>query len=188
MKSYGSQSMIAPLQTVLVKRPSTAFGNADPQKWHYTERPYLPEAQNEHDAFVNLLRAAGIEVVYHDQEMPDHADAIFVHDPTIVTNDGAIILQMGKAVKAGEKKRGKRPFSKSSAFPFITNYMVKHGPKGGDLLWLDGKTLAVGQGFRTNAAGLAQLREAVPADVDADPCAATLLRRGSGVPPFNVIY
>ncbi len=102
-KNYGSQSMIAPLQTVLVKRPSTAFGCADPEKWHYTERPYLPEAQNEHDAFVNLLRAEGIEVVYHDVELPDHADAIFVHDPSIVTNDGAIILQMGKELRQGEE-------------------------------------------------------------------------------------
>jgi hypothetical protein len=31
--------------------------------------------------------------------------------------------------------------------------------EGGDLLWLDYETLAVGQGFRTNAAGLHQLRE-----------------------------
>ena len=31
--------------------------------------------------------------------------------------------------------------------------------EGGDLLWLDHETLAVGQGFRTNAEGLRQLRE-----------------------------
>lgn len=33
--------------------------------------------------------------------------------------------------------------------------------EGGDLLWLDRQTLAVGQGFRTNAEGLRQLREAM---------------------------
>jgi N-dimethylarginine dimethylaminohydrolase len=167
-KTYGSQSMIAPLQMVLVKRPSTAFGNVDPVKWHYTERPSLPKAQNEHDAFVNLLRAAGVEVVYHDVELPDHADAIFVHDPSIVTNDGAIILQMGKALRRGEEGACTAVYQKLS----IPIHYQLHGAaraEGGDLLWLDEKTLAVGQGFRTNAAGLAQLREAVPADVELIP-------------------
>jgi dimethylargininase len=167
-KNYGSQSMIAPLQTVLVKRPSAAFGNADPNKWHYTERPFLPEAQNEHDAFVNLLRAAGIEVVYHDGELPDHADAIFVHDPSIITNDGAIILQMGKELRRGEEVAQTAVFQKLG----IPIHYTLHGDaraEGGDLLWLDENTLAVGQGFRTNAAGLAQLREAVPLDVEIIP-------------------
>ncbi len=167
-KNYGSQSMIAPLQTVLVKRPSPAFGNADPEKWHYTERPSLPEAQKEHDAFVNLLRGAGIEVVYHDVDLPDHADAIFVHDPSIVTNDGAIILQMGKELRRGEEAAHMTVYQKLG----IPIHYQLHGAaraEGGDLLWLDEKTLAVGQGFRTNAAGLSQLREALPADVEIIP-------------------
>ncbi|MCB9007348.1 MAG: amidinotransferase [Ardenticatenaceae bacterium] len=160
--------MVAPLQTVLVKRPSHAFGNAGPQKWHYTERPSLPEAQNEHDAFVNLLRAEGIEVVYHDVELPDHADAIFVHDPSIVTDDGAIILQMGKQLRQGEEAASTAVYQKLG----IPIHYHLHGDaraEGGDLLWLDEKTLAVGQGFRTNAAGLSQLREAIPADVEIIP-------------------
>ena len=33
--------------------------------------------------------------------------------------------------------------------------------EGGDLLWLDHDTLAVGLGFRTNAEGLRQLRDAM---------------------------
>ena len=33
--------------------------------------------------------------------------------------------------------------------------------EGGDLLWVDHNTLAVGQGFRTNAKGLRQLKEAL---------------------------
>lgn len=167
-RNYGSQSMIAPLQTVLVKRPSSAFGNADPEKWHYTERPSLPEAQNEHDNFVNLLRGAGVEVVYHDVELPDHADAIFVHDPSIVTDDGAIILQMGKELRRGEEGAVAAVYQKLG----ISIHYQLHGEaraEGGDLLWLDEKTLAVGQGFRTNAAGLAQLREALPADVEIIP-------------------
>ncbi|MCP4417798.1 MAG: amidinotransferase [Chloroflexi bacterium] len=160
--------MIGSLQTVLVKRPSAAFGNADPNKWHYTERPLLSEAQKEHDALVNLLQAAGVEVVYHDGELPNHADAIYVHDPSIVTNDGAIILQMGKKLRQGEEVAQTAVFQKLG----IPIHYQLHGEaraEGGDLLWLDENRLAVGQGFRTNAAGLAQLREAVPSDVEIIP-------------------
>ena len=68
-------SMYAPLQSVLVRRPDEAFGAADPARWHYADQPYLPLAQQEHDALVNTLLGAGVEVVYHDAPLPDHADA-----------------------------------------------------------------------------------------------------------------
>ncbi|HEY1408848.1 MAG TPA: hypothetical protein VF434_07905, partial [Promineifilum sp.] len=71
---FGGQSMVAPLQTVIVRRPDQAFGDADPVRWHYTEQPYLPLAQEEHDALVNTLLGNGVEVVYHDATLPNHAD------------------------------------------------------------------------------------------------------------------
>lgn len=159
-KAYGSQSMIAPLYTVLVRRPDDAFGAADPVLWHYTDQPYLPLAQQEHDAFVNTLLAAGVEVAYHDVPLPDHADAIFVHDPVIVTDRGAIILRMGKRLREGEEPAMAAMLQKLG----VPIHYTLHGParaEGGDLLWLDEKTLAVGLGFRTNAAGYAQLAEAL---------------------------
>lgn len=166
-KIYGSQSMVAPLQTVLVKRPGIAFGQADPEKWHYTERPDLLLAQQEHDAFVNTLHGSGIEVVYHDEELPAHADAIFVHDPVIIADQGAIILSMGKALRRGEEGAMAAVLEKMG----VPIHYRLHGEalaEGGDLLWLDEQTLAVGQGFRTNSEGLRQLREALP-DVEIIP-------------------
>jgi dimethylargininase len=167
-KTYGSQSMVAPLQTVLVRRPTAAFGNADPQRWHYTARPNLPAAEREHDAFVKLLHEAGCEVIYHDTPLPDHADAIFVHDPAIVTNQGAIILRMGKRLRMGEEAAVAATFERLG----VPIHYTLHGDalaEGGDLLWLDEKTLAVGLGFRTNAEGLRQLRQALPANVEIIP-------------------
>ncbi len=41
--------------------------------------------------------------------------------------------------------------------------------RGGDCLWLDEQTLAVGLGFRTNAEGLAQLKEALGPAIDIVP-------------------
>ena len=100
---YGSQSMVKPLRTVLVKRPDAAFAVDDPVRWHYAGRPNLEIAQREHDALVAILRQAGAEVVYHDEFQPDRADAIFTHDPVIVTRRGAVVLRMGKPLRRGEE-------------------------------------------------------------------------------------
>ena len=153
-------SMFAPLQSVLVRRPDAAFGAADPARWHYTDQPYLPLAQQEHDAFVNLLLGAGVEVVYHDAPLPDHADAIFVHDPALLTERGAILLRMGKALRQGEEAALGLSLRRLGV-PILYELSGAATAEGGDLLWLDERTLAVGLGFRTNAAGFDQLGEAL---------------------------
>ena len=159
-RTYGSQSMVEPLRRVLVRRPDAAFGAADPARWHYTARPNLEIAQQEHAALVSILREAGAEVIDHDAPLPDHADAIFVHDPAIVTDAGAIILQMGKELRRGEEAAMARTFEKQG-IPILYTLHGEATAEGGDLLWLDHDTLAVGQGFRTNRAGLQQLQEAL---------------------------
>jgi dimethylargininase len=160
MRTYGSQSMVEPLRKVLVRRPDAAFGAADPAKWHYTARPNLEIARQEHEILVAILREAGAEVVDHDEPLPDHADAIYVHDPAIVTDAGAIILQMGKKLRRGEEGAMARAFEKQG-IPILYTLHDDATAEGGDLLWLDHNTLAVGQGFRTNPAGLRQLQKAL---------------------------
>jgi len=152
--------MFAPLQSVLVRRPDEAFGAADPARWHYADQPYLPLAQQEHDALVNTLLGAGVEVVYHDAPLPDHADAIFVHDPALLTEGGAIILRMGKALRRGEEAALALSLRRLGV-PILYELHGAATAEGGDLLWLDERTLAVGLGFRTNAAGFDQLGEAL---------------------------
>jgi N-dimethylarginine dimethylaminohydrolase len=159
-KTFGSQSMIAPLRRVLVKRPDEAFGQADPVLWHYTSRPNLALAQQEHDAFVASLAQAGVEVIYHEESQPERADAIFVHDPALVTYQGAVILSMGKALRRGEEAAIARRFE-ALDIPILYTLHGQALAEGGDLMWLDERTLAVGLGFRTNAEGLRQLQEAL---------------------------
>ena len=159
-KLFDSQSMIKPLRKVLVKRPDQVFAAADPVKWHYAARPNLEQAQQEHDNLVAILRRAGAEVVYHTESPPKLADAIFVHDPAIVTAQGAIILRMGKALRRGEEAAMARCFE-SLGVPIYFTLAGAAQAEGGDLLWIDDRTLAVGQGFRTNAEGLRQLSQAL---------------------------
>jgi dimethylargininase len=157
MRHFGSQSMIGPLCKVLVKRPGPAFAAADPAQWHYTARPDLEAAQQEHDALVDLLQRAGAEVFYHDEPQPGHADAVYVYDPALITDEGAVILRMGKDLRRGEEAPLARRLE-SLGVPVLCELVGGARAEGGDFLWLDHDTLAAGLGFRTNPEALHQLR------------------------------
>src|SRR5436853_1905966 len=154
--AYGGHSMYAPLRRVLVRRPDATFAVADPVAWHYAARPDLPVAQAEHDALVTTLCRAGVEVIYHDAPQPDRADAIFVFDPVLLTDAGAIILRMGKVLRRGEEAALATRLS-ALDIPILATLEGDACAEGGDLLWLDEHTLAVGLGFRTNAEGFKQV-------------------------------
>jgi len=69
-------------------------------------------------------------------------------------------LRMGKALREGEEAAISQRFQALG----VPIHYTMHGDaraEGGDLLWVDSNTLAVGLGFRTNAAGLRQLQEAL---------------------------
>ena len=160
MRGYGSQSMSDPLRTVLVRRPDESFAVSDPALWGYTGRPDLENAREEHDRLVAMLRESGTDVRYHDATQRDGADAIFVHDPAIVTDQGAILLRMGKELRRGEETSMRQAFERHGV-PILATLEAPATAEGGDLLWMNHDELAVGQGFRTNAEGLRQLGNVV---------------------------
>lgn len=159
-REYGCQSMVDPIRKVVVRRPDAAFGSADPTVWHYTGRPDLEVALREHQSLVEILQRGGAEVMYHDTPLPDHADAVYVHDPVIVTDAGAILLRMGKRLRRGEEQ-AIGEFLDRHGIPIAARLDGEALAEGGDLLWLDRDTLAVGLGFRTNIEGLQQLAAAL---------------------------
>lgn len=159
-KSYGGHSMHGRLRRVLVRRPDESFAVDDPAAWHYTSRPDLAEAQRQHDALVSLIEATGTEVVRHDAPQPGRADSIFVYDPVWVTDGGAIVLSMGKALRQGEEE----PLAarlEQAGVPILARLEGEARAEGGDLLWLAPDLLVAGLGFRTNEAGVEQLGNAL---------------------------
>ncbi len=157
MAVYGGQNMYGTLKRVIVRRPDASFANADPKKWHYTSQPNLESAKKEHDTLVSILRRNGAEILYHDADLPELADAIYVFDPVLMTDQGAIILKMGKELRRGEEN-GILPVLEKFDIPVLGKLTGEAMAEGGDLLWVDHNTLAAGVGFRTNISGIEQLQ------------------------------
>lgn len=157
---YGVPDMTSPLRRVLVKRPEEGFAVADPEAWGYASRPDLAAARAEHDALVEILRAAGAEVLGHDLPQPGRADAVFVFDPVLMTEAGAVVLRPGKGARRGEEEALTRRLVELGV-PIVARLEGAARAEGGDLLRLDRETLAVGRGFRTNAAAVDQLGAAL---------------------------
>ncbi|HEY7681113.1 MAG TPA: arginine deiminase family protein [Gemmatimonadales bacterium] len=168
MRQFGAQSMVSPLRRVLVRTPDAAFGDADPATWHYTARPDIESARREHAGLVQLLEKGGVEIIRHDAPLPGMADALYVHDPVLITARGAILMRMGKPLRRGEEEAIGRRLEKADV-PVVYRLHADAVAEGGDCLWLDDRTLAVGLGFRTNQAGLAQLREALGPEIEVIP-------------------
>lgn len=155
---FGGQNLVDPIRRVLVRRPDEAFAVEDPDRWHYTSRPNLEAAQAEHDALTEVLRSVGAEVVYHDSPQPDRADSIYVFDPVLITDEGSVVLRMGKDLRSGEEQAlAKRLEDLGVPVRFTLGRDAQ--AEGGDLLWLDEKTLYAGLGFRTNHTGVRQLAD-----------------------------
>lgn len=158
--SFGSQSMVEPLRRVLMKRPEEAFAAADPAAWNYVSHPDLAEARREHDALAETIRSAGAEVLYHDEPQEGRADAVFVCDPVLMTRAGAVVLSLGKKLRRGEEDVLARRLG-ALGVPLLHRLHGEARAEGGDCLWIDTETLAVGLGFRTNEEGVRQLTEAL---------------------------
>jgi dimethylargininase len=154
---YGAQSMVGRLRRVVMRRPGDAMAAADPAAWHYAGAIDVEAARGAHDAFADALRAQGVEVLYHDAPLPEHSDSVFVFDPVLVTDQGTLVLSMGKDRRRGEEEPLARALQ-GCGVPIYGRLEGAARAEGGDTMWLDHDTLAVGRGFRTNAEGVRQLR------------------------------
>lgn len=132
---------------------------------NYTALPDLDTAIAQHDTLVQLLRDSGCTV----EEMPAHPstglDSVYVHDPVVMTGSGAVLLRMGKPARRGEDVAFREWFAQAGV-PVIGEIRIPGILEGGDVVWLDQRTVAVGQGYRSNAAGIAQLRAILGDAVD----------------------
>ncbi len=154
---FGAQSMAAPLRRVLMRRPGASLAGADPAAWHYGPGFDGAKAVRQHAAFAELVAASGAEILWVEDDGDGLADAVFTHDPSLVTERGAVLLSMGKALRRPEPVLHEAAYAKAGV-PILGRIEALGTVEGGDCVWLDARTLVVGRGVRTNEAGIVQLR------------------------------
>jgi len=163
--SFGCQSMVASLRTVIVKRPEEAFrslsNDAASKEWQdlaWTRPPNLDVAIREHGRLVSLLHAAGARTLNLPEDSRTGLDSLYAHDPVLITDLGAIILQTGKPARRGEGPAVADALN-GWGVPILGTLGGIATAEAGDMIWLDSRTLIVGRGFRTNKAGIERLTD-----------------------------
>lgn len=154
--AFGVRSMIATLHRAALRTPSTT-GDFASAGWPKDPDPDLLLAQ--HAAYAEALRGLGVEVDVLEP-MPGAVDATFAYDPVFVTGRGVIVLDQIKPARVGEPPVLGRELSELG-LPVIGTLSGTAHADGGDLMWLDESTLALGRGYRTNAEAHRQITELV---------------------------
>lgn len=157
------QSMTAPLRHVLVCAPSDAGWNAADKSaaWQalgFHRPPNFATAESQHQALCRLLTEAGAEV----RTLPPDKnaltlDAVYTHDATLPTDHGLILMRPGKASRIPEAQAHAAYCSRLN-IPVLGEIQAPATTEAGDIVWLDPQTLLAGRGYRTNKAGIDQLR------------------------------
>jgi dimethylargininase len=160
---FGGQNMTATLRRVLVRPPALA-GFATWREYGWRSEPDVAGLAEEHEAFCTALAAVGAEVVVAASSVPTDPDAIYVFDPAIVCDRGAIVLRPGKDGRLVETEAIAADLEQAGV-PIAARLEAPASVDGGDAIWLDESTLLVGRGYRTNDDGIHALRKALP-DVD----------------------
>ncbi|WP_341301897.1 arginine deiminase family protein [Lysinibacillus sp. FSL H8-0500] len=163
-------SMYAPLKHVIVKHPKDAFRSQQhlSDEWktfNYLSEPNFDQALIEYAKFIAILENYVETIDYLPVSHEVGLDSLYAHDPVKFTPYGAIILKSGKKLRQPEAAVYKE-FLQEKGIPIVGQLTGDAVSDGGDIVWLDDRTLAVGRGYRTNDEAIRQLKEMTADMVD----------------------
>lgn len=147
---------------MLVKHPGDAFICTETLSSQWEELNFLAcpdydKAVREFESFLDLLKRFIPEIHYLPKNDRVNIDSIYVHDPVIITNRGAILCNMGKEQRRSEPA-AIGAFLPELGIPILGTISGEGSVESGDVAWIDERTLAVGRGSRTNTEGIRQLQ------------------------------
>ncbi len=144
------------LRHVYVRPPDIANAGAwEVYGWHAAPDPAAAAA--EHAAFRAELTRAGADVVVGTTAVPNDPDDIYAYDPVLPTDDGVIVLRPGKQGRR-EEPEALATDLEADGLPIHARLEAPATAEGGDMFFLDERTLLVGIGYRTNEVAVVQLR------------------------------
>jgi N-dimethylarginine dimethylaminohydrolase len=158
---FNGHSMVGALERVLVCSPLTAGWNQPDRvaHWHalgFHHAPAFAIAQSQHEALCRELKSARAEILELSPAPDLSLDAVYAHDASLATDYGLIVMRPGKPNRVAEGSRH-ASFCKTLDMPTLGRITSPATTEAGDILWLDSKTLLIGHGYRTNAAGIQQM-------------------------------
>ena len=156
-----AQSESGKLTKLYIKPAAHAFISDEHVSGHwqtlnYLGKPDMIEALKEYAAFEAILRENGAEVLHFPENEAVNMDSIYCRDASIATDGGVILCNMGKDGRKAEPG-AKRKAYEAMGFKILGEIKAPGTVEGGDVAWLDEKTLAVGHTYRTNPEGIRQL-------------------------------
>lgn len=158
------------LRRVVIKHARTAFADPDEiaRDWkalNFTAPPDVGLAAAEYDRFLSHLSSTGAEILPLPADRGTTLDSIYARDASLVTPHGVVLCRMGKPERGTEPAAQRRAFE-SWGMPIAGTIAAPGTIEGGDVVWLDDRTVAVGRGYRTNDAGISQFRALLGSAVD----------------------
>ncbi|HET8948803.1 MAG TPA: arginine deiminase family protein [Candidatus Polarisedimenticolia bacterium] len=165
-----AQSDTGTLQSVLLKHPRAAFKDAATiaAAWrglNYLAPPDPGRAAAEYDRFAAHLEEAGARIHWLPPDDVTTLDSLYVRDASIPSSAGMILCNMGKPARATEPAAQAEAFRKFG-IPVAGAVTGDGRIEGGDVVWLDATTLAVGRGYRTNDEGIRQVGAILGAGIE----------------------
>ncbi len=160
---YGCQSMVGKVDAVLIKHPKQAFISQDNlnntcEAFNYIGCPDYEKVLEEYKVFERILKENVPNVYYLPEDDHVGLDSIYAHDPLKITKKGAVYFPMGKELRSKEKYATEK-YLESIGIPTLGHIEAPGKMEGGDIVWLDERTVAIGQGYRTNDEGIRQFKE-----------------------------
>ena len=162
--------MVDPLRRVIMKSPVTAWKDTNNVKkyWkdlHFISQPKFDKAVFQYNQLTSLIESFGTEILMLPKNDETNLDSIYTHDAGIATSEGMIICNMGKEIRKNEPMALKN-FLIENNIPIVGEIKDPGIIEGGDIIWINERTVAVGEGYRTNKKGIQQLRDILGNQVD----------------------
>ncbi|MGA7574566.1 MAG: arginine deiminase family protein [Terriglobales bacterium] len=166
-ENFNGHSMSGELQRVMVCPPVSAGWNVSAkaaawQELGFQHAPDFVAAQAQHETLCGLLGESGAEVLMLPTTESLTLDAVYAHDASLATDYGLVLMNPGKKNRVAEA-RAHADYGGQLGIPVFGEVELPGTCESGDVVWLDAETLLIGNGYRTNQAGIGQMRDLLSA-------------------------